>query len=176
MYALLKISVFSECLKAPTKHMETCPRRPAKPYVCERCSKCYTQRQQLLKHKAHTHNDYPAGHWETYQRTSPCAKCGKDIAAGYKNSKFNDHVRVCRVGEPCYPCPDCGKPFFPNLGNHKCRVNKVTGMQHKRTYFEKLVMVNDYRAHEAAGPEKLALYLEKVGRRGVTVKLQSSII
>ena len=154
------------------EHSKVCPKRPKRSYQCEICNhKPFTQLEKLRKHKAHTHNEYPDGHWNVYERQYPCPKCNKMVACGYKKRKFRDHEKRCTKGVPSRECPVCFKPIFENM-KHKCTLGRITGTQHKRTYWQKLKMVGEFRAIEDLGAAQRALYLEKVGKQNITENLR----
>ena len=154
------------------EHSKVCPKRPKRPYQCDICEhEPFTQMDKLRKHKAHQHNEYPEGHWNVYERQYACSKCNKLVDCGYKKCKFLDHEKRCTKGVPSRECPVCFKPIFENR-KHKCTLGRITGTQHKRTYLQKLLMVDEFRTNEKLGPAQRALYLDKVGKQNINENLR----
>ena len=155
-------------------HSETCPERPAKRFECLQCGKGYTQLKNLLQHEAHVHGIYPPDHFDAEGNLLKfeCPKCERKIEGGYMKAKFERHKSRCKEGVESEPCPVCNNPIFPNA-KHKCRLGKLSGVQHKRSYGQKIDMVDEFRAFEDLGPTERSLYLERVKKVGVTEKLRS---
>ena len=155
--------------------MKECPKRPKKKFECNHCANSYTQKRKLLKHKAHVHDIWPDGHWVEFRKTYVCPnpKCSKVVPCGYRKSKYKDHCDTCTKGCETEECNKCGNIVYVGM-KHKCTIPKVTGLQHKRTLEQKFFMLAEFEHYTAAGPMQRALYLRKVGARGVTEKLQSN--
>lgn len=71
----------------------------AKPFVCRKCGKEFSQKQTLQYHDISQHTG-------SYRFT--CHQCGKGF---YQRYRFQGHLRM-HANIRSYICPDCGKGFF----------------------------------------------------------------
>ena len=152
--------------------MRTCPQKPKKKFECPVCDKSFAKNVSLLKHKAHAHDIYPEGHAEKFPVTMECPNCHKEKKCGFRNSKFNDHVKKCPVGRPTFECETCGNQRVEGM-KHLCRIPEVTGLRHKRKLGTKFFMVAEYDIYCDLGNNYKLLYLTKVGTQNVTEQTQS---
>ena len=72
-------------------------------YRCEHCSKTFSWRPNLLRHKM-VHGEY---------RRFPCENCDKVFT---DPSNLQRHIRTNHVGARCHACPECGKTFATSSG------------------------------------------------------------
>ena len=119
---------------------------------------------------AHEHKKFPDDHWAKYQKFYECPICHEQKACGYKKTKFKDHVRDCEKNPPL--CEICNKP---KRRQHECRTaNKPPGLYSKRTFAQKLKLVQEYNKYRQKSSDQLAIFLGTCETRGVKEGVQRS--
>ncbi|KAL5280783.1 MECOM family protein [Megaselia abdita] len=73
-------------------------------YSCELCSKGFSYRAYLLRHRALTHGEI---------KKYPCENCSKVFC---DPSNLQRHIRAHHVGARSHACPECGKTFGTSSG------------------------------------------------------------
>ncbi|XP_063697464.1 MDS1 and EVI1 complex locus protein EVI1-A [Culicoides brevitarsis] len=87
-------------------HLVTSHQYPRDKYPCELCSRAYSYRPSLIRHRAVSHGEV---------RKYPCENC-KKVAEFSDPSNLQRHIRTHHVGARSHACPECGKTFATSSG------------------------------------------------------------
>uniref|UniRef100_A0A336LKQ1 CSON011437 protein n=1 Tax=Culicoides sonorensis TaxID=179676 RepID=A0A336LKQ1_CULSO len=87
-------------------HLITSHQYPKEKYPCELCSRAYSHRPSLIRHRAIAHGEV---------RKYPCENC-KKVSEFSDPSNLQRHIRTHHVGARSHACPECGKTFATSSG------------------------------------------------------------
>ncbi|KAM4703341.1 zinc finger protein 574-like [Rhinophrynus dorsalis] len=97
----------SSCTNIPAAEPQTNPACPTQTFQCPQCSKQFSSRLRMVRHKRVVH---------AMERKHKCSVCGKHFK---KQVHVQNHMRT-HTGERPFQCTDCGKTFgsLANLTRH----------------------------------------------------------